>query len=273
MKFKSAFILPIIAVIMLTITIKRFIFIPNEPKAANLTDFGVIISLGIVEPCSEIISISPAIPGLINKIPVQAGQKIKKGQLLCSLDATLLKEQIESAKISLQQAKYNLSFYQKAQSAISKQELVNQTFAAKLASSKLKELEANWKLTHVLAPIDGTILKVNNHVGEYAQLSMPIMVIGDINQMHVRVEIDETLLRKLKSQKNAYGKLRLDDRKIELKFIRHELVLKNKSILNGDAIEQTDTRILEVIYAFDNEEIGAISGQQMDVFINLGQDK
>ena len=273
MKFKSAFILPIIAVIMLTITIKRFIFIPDEPKASNTNDFAVIVSLGIVEPCSEVISISPAIPGLLKEIPVQAGQQVKKGQLLCNLDATVLKEQIESAKISLKQAKYNLSFYQKAQSAISKQELVNQTFGTKLASSKLKELEANWKLSHVLAPIDGTILKINNHVGEYAQPSMPVMVIGDISQMHVRVEIDETLLRKLKSQKNIYGKLRLDDRKIELKFARHELVLKNKRILTGDAIEQTDTRVLEVIYVFDNEKIGAISGQQMDVFINLGQDK
>ena len=42
--------------------------------------------------------------------------------------------------------------------------------------------------------IDGAILKINVRVGGYAQagfLSEPLMIMGSVDQLHVRVDIDE----------------------------------------------------------------------------------
>jgi len=49
--------------------------------------------------------------------------------------------------------------------------------------------------TVVKAPMDGAILKVNVRLGEYAQagvLSDPLMTMGSVDPLHVRVDIDET---------------------------------------------------------------------------------
>jgi multidrug efflux pump subunit AcrA (membrane-fusion protein) len=68
---------------------------------------------------------------------------------------------------------------------------------AKLGQAKatLDQARVDLDKTVVKAPIDGAILKVNVRLGEYVQagvLTDPLMTMGSVDPLHVRVDIDET---------------------------------------------------------------------------------
>ena len=70
----------------------------------------------------------------------------------------------------------------------------------------------------------------------------------------------------------ATGALRSDGKKtVPLTFVRIEPLVGPKNIIQGNGNELIDTRIMEVIYSFPNETLGAYIGQQMDVFVDASQ--
>jgi multidrug resistance efflux pump len=126
-------------------------------------------------------------------------------------------------------------------------------------------------LYRIKSPIDGTVLKVNVRAGEFAQaalLSTPLMVVGDIDPLHVRVEVDESEIHRFQSDKPAVASPRGQSQlKINLRFIRSEPLVVPKQVITGSTTERIDTRVLQVIYAIEDKVSGLSPGQQLDVFI------
>jgi len=120
--------------------------------------------------------------------------------------------------------------------------------------------------TVVKAPMDGAILKVNVRLGEYAQagvLSDPLMTMGSVDPLHVRVDIDETETWRIRPGHAALAGLRGNPEiSVPLNFVRFEAYVLAKRSLTGDTTERVDTRVLQAIYEF-----AAFVGQQVDVFI------
>jgi HlyD family secretion protein len=122
----------------------------------------------------------------------------------------------------------------------------------------------------VRAPIAGQILRLNVRLGEFASagpLQEPLISMGAVDPMHVRVQIDEEDVFRVASGAPAQGTLRGDAAKrVALTFVRFEPQAIPKPNLNGGA-ERVDTRVVEAIYAFDRADLPAFVGQQMDVFV------
>lgn len=122
----------------------------------------------------------------------------------------------------------------------------------------------------VRAPIAGEILRVNVRPGEFAAAGLsgtPPVAMGAVDPLHVRVQIDEEDVTRLLQGRPAEGTLRGDaTRRIPLTFVRIEPQAQPKQNLSGGA-ERVDTRVVEVIYAFDRGDLPAFVGQQMDVFV------
>ena len=123
----------------------------------------------------------------------------------------------------------------------------------------------------VKAPIDGAILKVNVRLGEYAPagvLSDPLMTMGSVNPLHVRVDIDETETWRVRPGHAALVRLRGNPGiSAPLSFVRFEPYVLPKRSLTGETTERVDTRVLQAIYKFAPSEFPAFVGQQVDVFI------
>jgi multidrug resistance efflux pump len=134
---------------------------------------------------------------------------------------------------------------------------------AKVAATDLDRLT-------VRAPIAGQVLRLNIRVGEFASagpLADPLVAMGAVNPMHVRVQIDEEDAARVAAGAPAQGSLRGDaTRRIPLTFVRFEPQALPKKNLNGGA-ERVDTRVVEAIYAFNPAGVQAFVGQQMDVFV------
>jgi len=127
----------------------------------------------------------------------------------------------------------------------------------------------------VTSPIDGQILQVKIHPGEYAtsgELATPLMLIGDIHKLVVRTDVDENdawrVPRGTAGDMRAVAYLRGNrDIGCDLKFYRIEPYVIPKKSLTGDSTERVDTRVLQVLYTFDPGDKPIYLGQQMDVFI------
>lgn len=245
-----------------------------------------VAGIGLVEPQSENIDIGTHLPGVVTTIHAHVGDKVKQGDALFTIDdrqtkaeLDLAKAQLESAKVQAADARHQLSLYEKVSDkrAISNDELSQRRFAAQLADTRVKEAQAQVlvlstqldRLT-VKAPMDGQVLKINIRPGEYAVAGAnhPLIIFGNTDITHVRVEIDETDAMRVDPTAPATATLRgLTGEAVKLTFVRKEAYVMPKSSLTGDGNERVDTRTQQIIYSFDNSQLKAYVGQQMDVFI------
>ena len=129
----------------------------------------------------------------------------------------------------------------------------------------------------VRAPRDGTILQVNLREGEFAPaaaMAEPLVLLGDTRTLQVRAEIDEQNAVLVQPGAPAVGSLKGHaDRSFPLRFVRVEPFVVPKRSLTGDSVERVDTRVLQVIYAFDRPAFPAYVGQQVDVYIERSTEK
>src|SRR5688572_9747684 len=104
------------------------------------------------------------------------------------------------------------------------------------------------------------------------------MLMGNTRTLHVRVDIDENDAWRVRPDAAATGYVRGNrDINTGLRFVRIEPYVVPKRSLTGDSTERVDTRVLQVLYAFDggagggangNGKLPIYVGQQMDVFVD-----
>lgn len=177
---------------------------------------------------------------------------------------------VEKAEASVAAAKASLASAQQQRDVLWAQ---HREAEAKLAQAKavLEGAKDDLDKTEVRAPIEGVILKVNVRIGEYAQagvLSNPLMTMGSVDPLHVRVDIDEADSWRVRPDTPAIARMRGNPSiSVPLSFVRFEPYVLPKRSLSGDTAERVDTRVLQAIYAFAPADFPAFVGQQVDVFI------
>ncbi len=138
------------------------------------------------------------------------------------------------------------------------------------AKAAVELAQTNLELLTVRAPIDATVLQVKIRVGEFAAaavLANSLMILGVTQPLHVRVEIDESEIPRLKEGAKAYAAVRgRADQQVPLTFVRSEPYVVPKKSLSGTVSERVDTRVLQLIYSVEPDKLHATVGQQVDVF-------
>jgi multidrug efflux pump subunit AcrA (membrane-fusion protein) len=123
----------------------------------------------------------------------------------------------------------------------------------------------------VQAPVAGEILQVNIRPGEFAQSGVPVqplLLLGNLDKMHVRVDIDENDAWRFDPKATAMAFIRGQPKfETGLTFEYVEPYVIPKRSLTGDSTERVDTRVIQVIYSFKRGALPVYPGQQMDVFI------
>jgi len=121
------------------------------------------------------------------------------------------------------------------------------------------------------APVAGAVLQVNLRPGEFAQsgvLSQPLILLGNLDRLHVRVDIDENDAWRFSPDAPAVAYLRgHSEYKTGLTFEYVERYVIPKKSLTGESTERVDTRVLQVVYSFPRERLPVYAGQQVDVYI------
>ncbi len=144
--------------------------------------------------------------------------------------------------------------------------------AVAMADSQLQSTRINLDRLTVRALADGEVLQVNVRPGQYAQslFNQALIVLGDSQRLHVRVDIDENdvPLFNAKSRAIATLKGRPSVAFEDLQVFKVEPYIIPKKSLTGDNSERVDTRVLQVVYALpDKTPVPLYIGQQMDAYI------
>ncbi|MBK9585544.1 MAG: efflux RND transporter periplasmic adaptor subunit [Alphaproteobacteria bacterium] len=251
-----------------------------------------VSGIGVIEPKGELVAIGTEISGLVSEVHVKAGDTVKEGAALFSLDMRDINARIdtyfsvlESARIVAADAEDKFKIFQDIRNpqSISKDEYNRAKFASEIAKSQVKQAESQYTLACVTqermtvrAPTAGTILDVNIRPGEFASagiVSPPLIRMGDLSSLYVRVEIDEENAGRISKDAPAEGLLRgVTDKTYPLTFVRTEPYVEPKQNLAVSG-QRVDTRVLQIIYTLPTDVQGLYTGQQMDVYIEEPSDK
>lgn len=153
--------------------------------------------------------------GRIVAIYVEAGDHVKKGQLLAKLDDSILIPQVNRLAASVEQAKAQAALsaaeYRRAQAvapagALSAEDVekrratsITDEASVKVAAAQLAEYEARLNRTHVVAPVDGTVLVRKAEIGQIANSSGDALFrVASNGEVEMRGQIAEQDLAVLK---------------------------------------------------------------------------
>ena len=259
------------------------------PVAPPVKPFATAVAAsGLVEARRENTLIGVPAPGLVTTVHVKVWDRVEAGAPLLQLDdrdlrAGLLTQQanVLVAEAVLKKARTPLARLEELHKsgAVTDDDLDARRNDAAVAEAQLAAARALVAQTEALlarltvrAPISGTVLQVNVRAGEYVATlgtSTPPLVLGHIDEVQVRADVDEQVAPRVKPGKRAIGYLKGDTtHPIEMEFVRIEPFVIPKKSLTGASTERVDTRVLQVIYAFPNKPDRPVYvGQQMDLYI------
>lgn len=243
---------------------------------------------GIIEANTENIAIGTQIPGIVSKLFVQIGSNVKSGDPLFTIDdraqralVAVKAAAVQVAEAQVTHANYELDLGEglTKQRVLSLEDRETRRHNAQLAEAQLKQTKAELEAAKtdldrltVHAPIDGQVMQLKLRLGEFAPtgaLAQPLLLLGNVEPMNVRVNIDENDAWRVRGGASAIGYLRGNKQiRAPLQFVRFEPYVVPKVSLTGDSAERVDTRVLQVIYSFERGNLPLFVGQQMDVYID-----
>jgi len=246
-----------------------------------------ISGAGIVEASTRNISIGAHLPGIVARVNVEVGQRVKAGAPLFSIDdraaiadLAVREARVQETEANLQDLKAQLRIAEsiKDPRAISIEDLNKRRYAVKVAEARVATASAEVRAARVdldrltvRAPIDGTVLQSNIRPGEYAPsgvTAQPLMLLGSLDRVHVRVDIDENDAWRFNDKAPAIAFVRGNPAlRTTLRFEYIEKYVIPKRSLTGESTERVDTRVMQAVYSFNREDLPVFPGQLMDVFI------
>lgn len=206
-------------------------------KPTKRTIIETITANGKVQPVTEV-KISPDVSGEIVELAVKEGDRVNKGDLLVKIKPDTYISGLERAEASLNSANARLVqteaqlqtaklaydrnkelFAQKAisqadfetaesQYKVAKGDYDAARYSVKSADATLKESRESLAKTTIYAPVTGTISKLNVEKGERVVGTMQmagteLMRLANLNNMEVRVDVNENDIVRVKYKDTA----------------------------------------------------------------------
>lgn len=144
------------------------------------------------------------------------------------------------------------------------------------AKEAIERAKAEIERTIIRSPIDGTVLQIKIHEGEFPPIDSsknPMMIIGNISELYLRVSINQHNIPEFNPKAAAVAFLQRNNQNpLPLEFVRVEPYIITKQNISNDIIDIVDTRSLQILYRIQKGDQPLFVGQQMNAFIKQTQD-
>lgn len=159
--------------------------------------------VGTVRPKLRSI-IEAKVSGTLARMVVVPGQKVRRGELLASIEAREVEARLAQARAVRQQAESDLTRYAslRAQDILPQADYDAAQSKFRVAEAAVTEAETLLGYTHVGAPFDGTITRKLADVGDLAGPGKPLLEMEDSHTLRLEADVPEA----------AAGTLTLGDR-------------------------------------------------------------
>ena len=151
-----------------------------EPVSASGDSSRIRIS-GLLHTEDEL-RLSFKIGGMVAGVSVEEGQRVRKGQLLATLNSTEIDAQVQMASIQLEKAlrdnKRAENLYRDSVATL--EQVQNSRTAVAAARETVKQVGFNRRYASIVSPVDGFVIKRLSNPGEMASPGAPVVVIGSL---------------------------------------------------------------------------------------------
>ena len=297
MKNWIKYIVIILVVFLLLFVLKYF----NDSNTASIIDYKTeqpfytsikkeVVATGKLNPEDEI-QLKPQVSGIIDKIFVEEGDIVERGDLIANIrvvpnEQALIsaKSRINSSKLSFDNAKKlfdrSEKLYEKG--VISKQDFENSQLSMEQNMESLRQAENDFKIikqgtltggtsanTNVLAQISGTILEIPVREGDQViesnnfNAGVTIATVADMTKMIFEGQVDETEVSKLSEGskiKVVLGALEKEEFEAKLTFVAP------KGIELGGAVQFKIKADVEI-----PESVNVRAGYSANAIMSIGQ--
>jgi len=168
--------------------------------------------VGTAEPLSETIVAAEEV-GLVRKVLVDEGDKVKQNQTLCVQDASQLRLKIEAARAIVAEAEANQTRAERewerlkrlyAINSVSKKAYEDAQFEAEAALKRVARLQVELytlldqvKKKVVYAPVSGSVVERHTLVGQWLGKGDPVMTLVVLNPIRVMVPVPERYVSRI----------------------------------------------------------------------------
>jgi RND family efflux transporter MFP subunit len=177
----------------------------TQTRTVELREVALTLPAEAVVEAVNSATVAAQVPGRIVAVQVEAGQRVKAGQLLMRIDAREAGEQVAAARAQLAQAE---AAFQRTQSLF-KQKFLSQAALDKaeadLKAARASAGAAGAGLSHatVTAPIAGLVAARHAELGEMAAPGRPLATVFDPKGLRAVASIPQFRLREAQQAKAA----------------------------------------------------------------------
>ncbi|WP_253822023.1 efflux RND transporter periplasmic adaptor subunit [Vibrio sp. 99-8-1] len=141
----------------------------------------------LLAPSREV-ELSSAVQGVVKSLPVELGDRVKKGQVVMTLDSTVEQAALNTVKARLEFAsrkvERNADLFKK--NLISDNEQDEMLTEQRLAAFQLTEVRVRLQQRKTMSPLDGVVVEKLKEPGEFVD-ETPFLRIVSLNPMHAEV--------------------------------------------------------------------------------------
>ncbi len=251
--------------------------VDDAPDAAPSSDADHLSGTGTLKPREEA-QLGPKATGNLTSIKVEEGDRVKKGQVLFTLDSSQAYIGVEQAKAGLQAAKVGLNAaeldYKRTKELYDRGSVAPATFdqvKARYDGAKAQVEQAQAALnmaqryasdTVTRSPIDGVVTAKLKNVGETATMMPPtiVLVVEDIDVLELHARLPERALSYVKAGDTIH---------IHIPSLGTDRDVKVKRVNPG---VDPRSRTIEVVADLDNKDHKLKPGMLVEVRYDIAED-
>lgn len=138
-----------------------------------------VIASGLVSSAEEA-RLSFKVGGIINRMFVDEGQTVRKGQVLATLDLTEIDAQVSQSQLASEKAERDFGRVQRlyADTAATLEQLQNATTGQSVSRQALTIAQFNRSYAQIRASVDGTVTRKVANAGEYVAAGASVYLIS-----------------------------------------------------------------------------------------------
>lgn len=177
------------------------IALPADAETIELKEENMPVRVEVVGTTAseEKINLSARIPAYVREVLASAGDRVKKGQTLLTLDDRDIRQKLAAAEAQLVQAKTE---FERAQQLFDKQATTDQALTAArsmftAAQAQVEEVKVMLTYAQVESPIDGVVTDRRIEAGDLANPGMLLLAVYDPARMRLEAPVPVRLIDRL----------------------------------------------------------------------------
>ncbi len=143
--------------------------------------------------------------GKVNRVYVDIGSVVKKGQKIIQLDNSLLQLQLDAAKVKIEELEADVERYTVLADADAIQGVKLEKTMLGLRSAKIQKatLEKQIEKTSIIVPFSGVVTAKLTEVGAFAAPGIPLIQITDLDSLRFTVNVSEQSMTKFRENEEV----------------------------------------------------------------------